>query len=274
MSFLNPDKDEQSSRKIHVRSYTWSGGKTKPIDENNPEAGEKPYVEIKWYEGAGQSKTEGIYDGSFPIKLAVIGVTFQVTGYVGSKTPGAAVSYFSNETTKYGQELVLHMKDVRGFKEVGRGSFDKLKEQFGETIKSQYNVYFYDFERKCIDRFSFKGSSTSEWKEYRKQVRKNIYTGFTLLSQGEFKKFDVGKAIVPSFELRAPYTDAEREEIIPFAEQYEEYENNLANSSEQVPQDEYNQTPASYDGESSQELPDAPVEDNSDEAINLEDIPF
>lgn len=272
MSFLNPDKDNQGAQKIHVRSYSWSGGE-KAIDPNNLAAGKKAYAEIRYYEGSGQSTVKG--KGNIPMKLAILGTTFQVSGYRKGATEGSDVSYFSNETTKWGQEMVVFQRDAQGIREVARGSYDDVNRVLGDNVKCQYNAYFYDVERKCIDRFCFKGSAYGEFSTYKKAIRREIYTGYTLIEEGEAKEFPTGLSILPKISLQeGGYTEAELEEITKAAEHYEEYENYLEKNGEKSDQDEYDQTPSQYDGEGSQELPDAPVDNSGEEAINLSDIPF
>lgn len=272
MSFLNPDKDDQGSRKVHVRSYSWSGGE-KAIDPNNLAAGKKAYAEIRYYEGSGQSMVKG--KAEIPMKLAVLGTTFQVTGYSKGATEGSDVAYFSNETVEWGQELIVYKRDTRGIEVVARGSYKDVKEALGDNIKCQHNVYFYDTERDCIDRFCFKGSSYGEWTTYKKSIRREIYTAFTTVSEGEATEFPTGVAILPKFTLAdETYTERELEKITKFAEEYEEYEKYLTQRSNEVPQDAYDQTPAHYDGEGSQELPEASADQQDSGAINLDEIPF
>lgn len=257
--------------KIHVRSYSWSGGEKK-IDPNNLAAGKKAYAEIRYYEGSGQGSIKGT--GSIPMNLAVIGVTFSVNGFDSQGTADTNVSYFSNETCAWGQPLTVYKKDSRGTEIAAEGSYKEIKDKLGKLIGCQHNVYFYDFERKCIDRFCFKGSSYGAWTDYSKAIGKEAkYTAFTRVSEGEAKEFTTGVAILPKLELLQPYSPEQLAEIRAVAVKMDEYETYLASRQNGAPTNSIDQTPAQYEGEGSQEYPDAstaPVAAPNDMA----DIPF
>lgn len=266
MSFLNPDKESSGSMKIHVRTYQWSGGEKK-IDPNNPAAGKKAFAEIRYYEGSGQGAVKG--KGNIPMDIAVIGQTFSVSGFDSQGTKESQVSYFSNETTAWGQPMKVYKRDVKGVEQVAEGSYKQVKDKLGKLIRCQHNVYFYDFERKCIDRFTFSGSSYGEWTDYVKQIGNSAkYTGPTHISEGEAKEFPTGVAIVPKFELLPNYTDAQLQEVSSIAVKMEQYEKYLESSQGDVDYSS-DQTPAQYD-EGSQ-LPDA-----SEAAVptDMADLPF
>lgn len=269
MSFLNPDKENSGSMKIHVRTYSWSGGEKK-IDPDNPAAGKKAFAEIRYYEGSGQSAVKG--KGSIPMTIAVIGQTFQVTGFDSQGTKESQVSYFSNETTAWGQKLTVYKKDAKGVEVAAEGSYKAVKEKLGKLIGCQHNVYFYDFERKCIDRFTFKGSSYGEWTDYAKSIgTQGKYSGPTKISEGEAKEFPTGVAIVPKFELQPSYVGDQLAEIRKVAEQMDTYERFLESRTNEVPEEDgIDQTPARYDGEGSQEYPDASTATPAD----MMNVPF
>lgn len=272
MSFLNPDKEQASVSKIYSRIYSWKGGSSELINPERPEEGERRVAKIKWVEGSGKNKTEGFAD--IPMKIAVIGVTFGVGAYIKGQQEGTEVMYYSNETTQWGQELRVTKSTARGAEPAARGGYQEVKNAIPQ-LKSQYNVYFYDFERKCIDRFSFVGSSYGAWKEYNKSVGRDKYTAPTLIEVGEYKKFDVGAAFLPKFSLGTPYTEAEITEISKMAIKMDEFEKYLesgAATGGEGGADEYDQTPAQYDGEGNQELPPAPAPEEG--GIDLGDVPF
>lgn len=270
MSFLNPDKESSGRMKIHVRTYSWSGGEKK-IDPNNAAAGKKAYAEIRYYEGSGQSSVKG--KGTIPMKIAVIGQTFSVGGFDSKGTAESQVSYFSNETSKWGQPLKVYKRDSRGIEVVAEGSYKKVKDELGKLIHCEHNVYFYDFERKCIDRFKFAGSSYGEWTDYSKKIGNGAkYSGPTLISEGEAKEFPTGVAIVPKFGLQPIYTEAERNEIAAVAVKMDEYEKYLEENLGSNDDPTLDQTPAHYDGEGSQEYPEAPSEPSTPD--DMLEVPF
>jgi len=257
MSFNNPDKDQSGVLKIHTRSYSWSGGE-KVINPDDPTQGKKAYAQIRYYEGSGQSSVKGVLDAP-TMKLAVIGQTFSVGGFDSQGTKASQVSYFSNETTAWGQPLKVYKRDARGTEVVDTGTYKAIKERMGKLIKCQHNVYFYDFERKCIDRFVFSGSSYSAWTDYKKAIGKNVYTGATIIEPGAPETFSTGVAIIPKFSLPTPYTDAEREEVAAIAGEMDKYEKFLETKTNEADDGGIDQTPYTYDGEDSQEMPDAPT---------------
>lgn len=276
MSFLNPDKDQSGPMKIHARSYTWSGGE-KAIDPNDPTQGKKAYAEIRYYEGSGQSAIKGKLDNP-TMKFAVIGQTFSVSGFDSKGTPGSNVSYFSNETTAWGQPLKVYKRDTHGTEVVASGSYKQVKDVLGKLIKCQHNVYFYDFARKCIDRFVFSGSSYGAWTDFKKGIGKNIYTGATIIEPGKTEVFPTGAAVIPKFTLPAVYTEAERTEVTEVAKAMDEYEKFLEDKADGLDavDTEIDQTPYVYDGEQSQELPDASTAAPTQPAntTDLGDVPF
>lgn len=271
MSFLNPDKEQSGAMKIHVRSYQWSGGEKK-IDPNNPAAGKKAFAEIRYYEGSGQGSVKG--KGSIPMDIAVIGQTFQVSGFDSQGTKESQVSYFSNETTKWGQTLKVYKRDARGTELVAEGSYKAVKEKLGKLIHCQHNIYFYDFERKCIDRFTFSGSSYGEWTDYSKKIgTQGKYSGPTRISEGEAKEFPTGVAIVPKFDLLPVYSAEQLGEIREIAVKMDEYEKYLES---RISETDYStdQTPSAYDGEYSQEYPDAPEPMDAPTPSDMDAVPF
>lgn len=274
MSFLNPDKDQNGSLKIHTRTYTWSGGE-KAINPDNPTQGKKAFAEIRYYEGSGQSSVKGKIPEP-KMRLAVIGQTFSVAGFDSQGTPGSNVSYFSNETTTWGQPLKVYKRDARGTEVVATGTYKEVKDQLGKLIKCQHNVYFYDLDRKCIDRFTFSGSSYGAWTDYKKAVGKDVYTGMTIIEPGQAETFPTGVAIIPKLSLPQPYTDAERAEVAEVATKMDDYEKFLESRIGQNSADGgVDQTPYAYDGEQSQEMPDAstaPVPQAN--VTDLGDLPF
>lgn len=282
MSFNNPDKESFGSSRVYSRNYTWSGGHEEAIDPNDPSKGTKPGAIIKWREGTGDSAEKGVVMP--PIKIAIIGVTFSVGKFIGSETPGANVNYTSNETSQRGQTLHLTKWTSRGPEPVKSGSYNDLATAV-PGLKCRNHVYFYDFERQCIDRFTFEGSSYGAFKEYNNSVKTNKYTAPTIVEQGEYKTWNVGKAFLPKFSLGTPYTEAERAEISKVAEIMDEFEEKLAElartgysrgDSDFSGGEGVDQTPAAYDGEGSQELPDAstaaPAQPTN--TTDLGDIPF
>lgn len=271
MSFLNPDKEQTQRMQIHVRSYSWSGGE-KPINPANPAEGKKAYSEIRWYEGSGQGLTKGKIKA--PMKIAVIGQTFSVSGFDSQGTAATNVSYFSNETTQWGQTLTVYKKDAKGVEVVAKGSYKSVKEKLGKLIHCQHNVYFYDIEQKIICRFTFAGSSYAEWTEYKKLVGKDIYTGMTLIEDGEAKTFATGVAIVPKFTLQPHYSEAQIAEIGEVATKMDDYEVYLNKRVDQIDADEaaIDQTPSYYEGEQSQEFPEAP--EPVAQTADMTDVPF
>lgn len=279
MSFLNPDKDQTRSPKIYTRTYTWSGGE-KAINPNDPTQGKKAYAEIRYYEGSGQSSIKGKLDEP-RMRLAVIGQTFSVSGFDSQGTPRSNVSYFSNETTIWGQTLKVYKRDARGTEPVknGTGTYKQVKNALGKLIRCQHNVYFYDFDRKCIDRFTFSGSSYGAWTDFKKMIGEDVYTGAVIIEPGKAETFSTGVAIIPQFTLPTPYTEAERAEVAEVATKMEEYEAYLNKRANDVAggHDTKNvdQAPYVYDGEQSQEMPDAstaPVPQAN--VTDLGDLPF
>lgn len=276
MSFLNPDKDQTGSPKIYTRTYTWSGGE-KAINPNDPTQGKKAYAEIRYYEGSGQSSIKGKLDEP-RMRLAVIGQTFSVNGFDSQGTPGSNVSYFSNETTTWGQTLKVYKRDARGTEPVenGTGTYKQVKNVLGKLIKCQHNVYFYDFDRKCIDRFTFSGSSYGAWTDFKKMVGKDVYTGAVIVEPGKAGTFPTGVTITPQFTLPRPYTEAERAEVAEVATKMEEYEAYLDKRANDIAGDndseDVDQTPYAYDGEQSQEMPDASTAPEN--TTDLGDAPF
>lgn len=273
MSFLNPDKDQSGAMKIYARSYSWSGGE-KPIDPNDPTQGKKAYAEIRYYEGSGQSAIKGKIDAP-TMKLAVIGQTFSVSGYDSKGVKGSEVSYFSNETTAWGQTLKVYKRDARGTEVVATGSYKEVKDELGKLIKCQHNVYFYDFERKCIDRFVFAGSNYGAWTDFKKAVGKDVYTGVVIIEPGKTEVFPTGAAVIPKFTLPTPYTEAERAEVAEVATKMDDYEKYLESRADKMDESGIgiDQTPYSHDGEQSQELPDASTA-QPENVTDLGDLPF
>lgn len=275
MSFNNPDKDQNGSMKLHTRSYSWSGGE-KAIDPNDPTQGKKAYAEIRYYEGSGQSAIKGKTDAP-TMRIAVIGQTFSVSGFDSQGTPGSNVSYFSNETTAWGQPLKVYKRDARGTEVVpnGTGSYKEIKDRLGKLIKCQHNVYFYDFDRKCIDRFVFSGSSYGVWTDFKKAIAKDIYTGAVIIEPGKTEVFPTGAVVLPKFSLPTPYTEQERAEVAEVATKMDDYEAYLEKRIAGLDNDDgdgIDQTPYSYDGEQSQELPDASQAPQN--VTDLGDVPF
>lgn len=270
MSFLNPDKEQSGGMKIHVRTYSWSGGEKK-ISPDNPAAGKRAFAEIRYYEGSGQGAVKG--KGAIPMVLPIIGQTFSVSGFDSQGTKDTQVSYFSNETTQWGQPLKVYRRDARGTELVAEGSYKQVKEKLGKLIGCQHNIYFYDFTRKCIDRFTFKGSSYGAWTDYSKSIgTKAKYLGPTQVSEGEAVEFPTGVAILPAFKLLPPYTQEQLTEIREHASKMDEYEQYLEKRISSDDDYGYDQTPASYD-EGSQELPDASTAE-PEMPDDMMDVPF
>lgn len=279
MSFNNPDKDQTGPMKIHTRSYSWSGGE-KAIDPNDPTQGKRAFAEIRYYEGAGQSAIKGKLDNP-TMKFAVLGQTFSVNGFDSKGSAATNVSYFSNETTAWGQPLKVYKRDARGTEPVATGSYKQVKDELGKLIKCQHNVYFYDFERKCIDRFTFSGSSYGAWTDFKKAIGKDVYTGFVVIEPGKAETFPTGVAIIPKFSLPATYTETERAELTEIAKAMDEYEKFLEDKAANLENEDgggIDQTPYAYDGEQSQEMPDAstatPAPAQPANTTDLGDVPF
>lgn len=281
MSFLNPEADKQNdTSKVHVRELEWSGGvKQDPKDPTVSRA----YAEIRTREGSGDSAVKGKLDEP-KMRFAPLGMaTFAMGGVVAHDNAGGVktyTSYFSNETTAYGQPLRVFKRTPDGSITVAaEGEYNEIYEKVGQFAKGQYYLYFYDFDRKCIDRFCFKGSSKNEWKAFQKTMGQGqLYKGAIVIEPGEFKQFPVGGgAILPKFSQPAPYTEAELAEIKPFAEQYMAYEEGCVKRALQIAREmeeggtgaSINQTPAQYEGEGSQEYPDAPAT-----TYDMTDAPF
>lgn len=281
MSFNNPDKESYGSSKLYTRNYKWSGGLEKPVDPNNEAAGIVPYAAITWREGSGEDVQKGEVQPG--MKIAVIGVTFSANKYVGADTPGNWANYQTNETTEWNQTLHLTKWTSQGGIHEASGSFNELKAKV-PGLKAQYHVYFYDFELERIDRITFSGSSYGVWKDYNTSVKEKKYTAPTIIEQGEYKKWNVGKAFLPKFSLDTPYTPEQRAILEKVAVAMDEYEEQLAKIAlEGYGNDgkDYDsagdQTPAVYDGEASQELPDAstaPAPAPAPNTTDLGDIPF
>lgn len=270
MSFNNPDRESSGRMQIHARTYSWSGGE-KAVDPGNALAGRKAYAEIRYYEGSGEAAIKG--KGIVPMTIAVVGQTFSVGGFDSQGTKETQVSYFSNETIEWGQPLRVYKRDARGTEVVAEGTYKQVKEQLGKLISCEHNVYFYDFERKCIDRFKFKGSSYGEWTTYSRSIGKSgKYSGPTRISEGEAKSFPTGVAILPKFELLPQYTEEQRAEISASATKMDEYEKYLEIRLEGDVDYSGDQTPTSYAGEESQEYPDAPEAPTPPN--DMADVPF
>lgn len=281
MSFLNPDKDQTRSPKIYTRTYTWSGGE-KAINPNDPTQGKKAYAEIRYYEGSGQRSIKGKLDEP-RMRLAVIGQTFSVNGFDSQGSAATNVSYFSNETTAWGQTLKVYKRDARGTEPVknGTGTYKQVKNVLGKLIRCQHNVYFYDFDRKCIDRFTFSGSSYGAWTDFKMMIGEDVYTGSVVIEPGKAETFPTGVAIIPKFSLPTTYTETERAELTEIAKAMDEYEKYLENKASNLENEDgggIDQTPYAYDGEQSQEMPDAstaaPAPAQPANTTDLGDVPF
>lgn len=267
MSFLNPDK-EKRGQSIHVNSYRWSGG---PKDFTLPDGtnAKKPQAEIVYYDGTQNQKV------ALPFKMAIIGVTSQVRGYTQGQTQGSGVSYWSNETVNFGDKMTVWRKDADGTTKFAEGTYGEIKGRLKGIAAYQINVYFYNFEKKQIDRFEMQGSARGPFMDYDKRFRSDKYKAFTVMTAGELAHSPVADYYPPVITLdTTPYTAEQIEEIKGVAVRFDEYEAELAKAAMgEADAAAFDQTPAQYEGEGSQEYQDAPAP-TQEPTADLKDVPF
>lgn len=265
MSFTNPVEVKTNTR-CWNRSYKWSGG-TKIVTDAN--GNKKPELRAEIRSWNTETKANDIYDPN--MKLAVVGFTTALTGFNGEKGD-KAVRYYSNEViSTFEQPLTVFAASASGTTTLYK---DQMYETFKDTKPAGCGytvfVYFYDFETKTINRFEMTGSALGAWFDLDKE-NGILHKRWTKIMPGETKVNGSVTFIAPVLEYGDSFTQEEIDEIVKSDayKAYEHFEQRVSNG--QVERaDSIDQTPAAYDGEQSQELPDASTANTTD----LSNVPF
>lgn len=267
MSFTNPVKIETNSR-CWDRSYKWAGG-MKDVKKPDGTLTQELRANIKSW------NSEAKENDYFPPekKMAIIGFTTGLTGFNGKEGDGA-VRYYSNEVLDtWTQPMTLRASGANGTTTLFQ---DELYEAFKDKKPAgcRYTVflYFYDFDTKKVNRFELVGSSVGPWFDLEKD-NNILHKRWLCIRPGETKKNGTAIFIVPELYYGDVFTQAEIDEIVnsPAYVEYDKFEKKIANGMS-TGEMELGQTPAQYEGEASQEYPDASTAQSN--TTDLSNVPF
>lgn len=246
--------------------YRWSGG-TKDV-EINGETLKKLKGELVYFNGEEMEATE------LPFTFCVLNQTSSVTGF----NPSGNIRYYSNEIVSFDEPMKVTRRTDDGTEVVAEGIYQNIKGKLPEGCKFQTNLYIYNPKTDRIERINLKGSALSAWIEFG-QKNKGIYTHAVSMSVGEKKTVGSVDFLPPKFELGQEYTENDGEILKKQALILKDYLDakraaNLGGNTTVTGDDgeAIDQTPNTYEGEQSQETPEAPQAE--DGGITLEDVPF
>lgn len=275
MSFTNPVKMGSSTRAWSSK-YTWSGGeKFKSAESTEKEV--RP--EIRKYDS--ETKESTVLEPR--MKLAVVGVTTSVEGMEmnPSSRPGEAkkpTRFYSNEVLSTAdQPITVYRSDENGNVKVFEGMYNQYKNEKPSYVGYQVNVYFYDFATKKVDRFDMKGSARGAWFDLENKNELQHKNWLIIRPSEKVERKGTTTFMPPLLEFGAAFTQDEIAEIVnsDAYKAYEKFEQKIGDGKVEV--DGIDQTPVQYDGEGSQEYPDASqaqpaqVQNNT---TDLSNVPF
>lgn len=266
MSFTNPVEVRISTR-CWDRSYKWSGG-SKPTTLPDGREVTELRAEIRSYNST--TEENDIFEPTK--KLAVVGFTTALAGFNGQK--GAqSIRYYSNEVLDtFNQPLTLYASGANGTETLFKDQmYETFKDKKPTGCKFTVFLYFYDFETKKVNRFEMSGSALGAWFDLDKD-NGILHKRWLKILPGEKKTNGSVLFIPPVLEFGDAFTQEEVNEIVNSEAYhgYEKFEKRVAGN--QMDTGDFDQTPAVYDGEQSQELPDASTAQSN--VTNLENVPF
>ena len=205
---------------------------------------------------------------------------------------GDGYYYWTNETAPAGREtpgsvMVLHKTTFtqdgsRVSEEIARGTYAQIKEILGQRdkngkavlpqdMKFVQNYYFLNPETKEIEAIRMQGSMNSAFINFTNQNRGWGQKKTLIELNEELKHRGSVYYYEPKFSIKGDYSSEELELMQKADKEVLDYIKSLYGRGGQEATDPtIDQTPAVYDGEQSQETPEA----SEEEKIDLSEVPF
>ena len=244
--------------------YRWSGG-LKNVQLPDGTEAKQLKGELVFFNGEEMETTE------LPFSFCVLEQTSSITGF----SPAGNTRFYSNEVTSFDEPMKVTRRTDAGSEVIAEGHYQSIKGNLPEGCKFQTNLYIYNPANDKIERLNLKGSALSAWIEFG-QKNKGIYEHVITMEAGEKKTVGTVDFLPPKFSIGQRYTDSDMAKLVEKDKVVVEYlkdkrEMNLKGATEVDNDVIIDQTPASYEGEQSQDTSASP--DNNQE-INLTEIPF
>lgn len=272
MSFTNPRAVQTNSR-CWARNYRWAGGMKNTKDAQGNIKSELRAEIRSWNK---EAESNDILPPE--MKLAVVGFTAGISGYNGEKGD-KSTRYYSNEVISSFEQpfTVFSSNKVAGTKKIYKNQiYSTFKEGKPKGCDLVNFIYFYNFDTKKIDRFEVAGCARTPWFNLDKKDG-ILHKRWLLIKQGDPVVNGTVTFVPPIYDFGDMFTQAEIDEIVN-SEAYKAYgafEDKIAagkfdNGSFE---NDIDQTPEYYDGEDSQELPDASTAQPAN-VTDLSGVPF
>lgn len=273
MSFTKP-VEVKSVGKCWNRAYRWLGGEKEIVLEDGRKVKElRPNV----MSYNAETEQKEYFDPN--MKMAVVGFTTGVTGFVpGQTAQDKGIRYFSNEVVdSFSQPIKVFKVDGTGTNVIFDGLYSAVKNNKPQGLKFVNYLYFYDFDTKVINRFEITGAALGPWFKLDK-ADGVLHKRWLKIMPGDTKRVGQNDFIEPVLEYGDLFSQAEIDEIVN-SEAYKTYdmwEQKLRDNQVDTGDFAVDQTPAQYEGEGSQEYPDASTARpaSAQNTTDLTNVPF
>jgi hypothetical protein len=251
MGFNSYHNKPQSPAKVFHR---WKGGEGKLIHWDgtveNTEGGQGAEVEAK-----------------LPFKFAVLEQTRRISGFA---PQGTGVRFYSNEAVAYDDELrVMRKEGDKPAEEVIKGKYAEIKDKLPQGARLAVQLYVYNPETEQIECITCQGASLGAFIEFSKKNR--IYENYVSMKKGEETKNGAVTFFPPEYTVAEAYTKEDKDVLQKADDAISEFLKSVHNN---VPSDDVDQTPSSYEGEQSQEIVEEKEKESDVNPVDFNALPF